>query len=153
MKKKTEIFSYCAFFLITLIIDRITKKLALIYAQQPIEITSFLSFDLVFNKGITGGMLQAKSMYAFVALTVSVLFISVALAYYMYQRWKYNNYIIGEVLTLSGAVSNIFDRFMYEGVIDFIHISFFGWSFPIFNLADVYIVMGVFIMFLIHIKE
>ncbi len=48
-------------------------------------------------------------------------------------------YSIPYILILSGGISNIIDRFIYQAVVDFIHI----WIFPVFNIADIYIMIGV----------
>ncbi len=66
--------------------------------------------------------------------------------HYSLQPWRTNKQIIGETLVLIGAISNLADRFFYKGVIDFISISAYGWSWPAFNMADVYIVIGIFLI-------
>ena len=50
---------------------------------------------------------------------------------------------IGYGLILGGAIGNFIDRIVYGYVIDFIDIDIFGWNYPIFNLADMFIVVGV----------
>jgi signal peptidase II len=52
-------------------------------------------------------------------------------------------WIWAELLIITGALSNFFDRFWYGGVIDFIHVHCGSWSFPVFNGADISIVCGV----------
>jgi signal peptidase II len=151
--KQSSIFTYLAILFFTFQIDRVTKQLALLYAAHRYEINKFLAFDLVFNRGITAGMLHTDSPLLFTLLTAFICLIIAVLTYYTWHRFMANKNIIGELLVLSGAVSNVIDRIVYGGVIDFIHFSWGSLSFPIFNIADVLIVGGIAIMFLVHWNE
>jgi len=153
MKKYISLFLYAVAACALFYLDRITKAWALIYAVDRIELTPFLSFDLVINRGVTAGMFQSDSPGWFMLLSVIIGAIIVALAFYTYYRWYNGTWVIGEMSTLAGATSNLPDRYLFDGVIDFIHISFFGYSFPVFNIADICIVLGVAIMFVLHMKE
>ena len=65
------------------------------------------------------------------------------LMFYTYTRWKIDAIIWPYILVLGGAISNIVDRILYGGVIDFIELSCYGWSWPIFNIADMIIVFSI----------
>ena len=54
--------------------------------------------------------------------------------------------IVGEVMVVAGAVSNLIDRVLHHAVVDFIELSYKGWSWPVFNIADCCIVIGVFLL-------
>ncbi len=56
-------------------------------------------------------------------------------------------------MVIAGSVSNILDRVVYGGVVDFIHVHINGWSFAVFNIADVAIVVGVCIMMLQEVYD
>lgn len=71
----------------------------------------------------------------------------IVIAYKMAQGLYRENVIIGETLVLAGALSNFFDRLHYGGIVDFIQISLLNRSFPVFNLADCFIVCGVVCIF------
>lgn len=152
-KKKSSLLIYIVIVFFTFQIDRVTKELALSKATERYELNQFLAFDLVINRGVTGGMFHAESDTWFLLLTALIMCIIFILSFYAWRRFLDGKSIVGELLVLSGAVSNVIDRFIYNGVIDFIHISFAGYSFPIFNIADVLIVIGVAIMFFEHMKE
>lgn len=123
-------------------LDRYTKYLAL-DSCGSYDLTSFLSFDVTMNRGIAWGIFHTASTLGFVVLTSVIIAIIGALIWYMWKQLKSGRFAIEETLILAGATSNLWDRLFYSGVIDFIHLHAGAWSFPIFNLADVYIVVGV----------
>lgn len=153
MRKYLWLVMYSAIGLLTFFLDRITKQWAMANAVDGVEINQFLSLDLVFNRGVTAGLLQSDSPVWFAILSFIIGAIIVGLSLYMIYRWHNGRCVIAEMLTISGAVSNLIDRYLYNGVVDFIHITFYGYSFPIFNIADMCIVLGVAIMFLVHMKD
>lgn len=153
MRKYRSLFLYGVVAAILFCLDRITKSWAMLNAAERLDITPFFSFDLVINRGVTAGMFQSNNPFWFVILSVIIGSIILALAIYTYYRWRAGAMIIGEIMTLAGAISNLCDRYFFDGVIDFIHFSFLGYSFPIFNVADICIVGGVFIMLIMHMKE
>ena len=73
--------------------------------------------------------------------------------YLAYQRYRKHELIIGELLVIAGAGSNIMDRIRMGGVIDFIKLSAGDFVWPLFNIADICIVIGVFIMFVSEYYE
>lgn len=123
-------------------IDRFSKFLILRgFANQVI--TWFLSFDVTMNRGIAWGLLHTESTSGFLIVSSMVCLIICAMIWYAWQQLNLGTLAIEEVLILAGAISNLVDRVVYSGVIDFIHFHFGAWSFPVFNLADVFIVLGV----------
>ncbi len=140
-----------AFFIFEL--DRTTKQIAVHYATESYYVNSFLSFDLVINRGVTNGLFYTESQTWFMVLNGVITCIIILLAFFAIERWRRNKFILGHVLVLAGAISNLLDRLTFDGVVDFIHISFNGWSFPIFNIADICIVIGVIIMLITHLRE
>ena len=62
---------------------------------------------------------------------------------------NYKFLTVALVFVISGALGNFIDRLMYDGVVDFIGFIFFGWHFPVFNIADICMCVGV-VMVLIH---
>jgi signal peptidase II len=52
----------------------------------------------------------------------------------------------GKVLVLGGALGNLYDRLQYQAVRDFIDVYLFGWSYPVFNVADAALVVGIVIL-------
>lgn len=133
-------------FVLAFVIDRVTKYLVLAHCKTPCQINQFLNFNLTLNRGISWGMLNAHDDTMFFIVSGIIVLITVGLACYTFVRWMNYESIVGEVLVLAGSLSNIIDRILYNGVVDFILLSYDDWSFPIFNIADVCIVFGVGLM-------
>ncbi len=130
---------YLILALFVLVADRATK----IYALD------FLPADqVVLNRGISWGLFNNYGELVFIGISVFILCISIYLLYYACLRYGLGYNIYGETLIIAGALSNLFDRAFYGGVIDFIELYYRGWYFPSFNIADSAIVLGVFIMFI-----
>ncbi len=142
------VLSYAALFLAVFIADRITKYWVLNYLTSSYPITSFLSFDFLMNRGVAWGFLHFEADGPFLLLSLMIVGVVMLVSSFAYRRLYEENLIIGEVLVISGALSNIVDRILYRGVIDFILFSWRGYSFPAFNIADVCIVLGVGMMFI-----
>jgi len=136
---------YLLLFLIPLIMDQITKILAL-KRYLPSKVNNFLSFDLSFNRGISWSFFHSEYDYVFFIVSSIVWLIIIFLIIHTWYRFKQGFSILGEILILAGAVSNFIDRLLHGGVIDFIIFSFGSWSWPIFNFADVFIIIGAMIM-------
>lgn len=142
MRNYRSMLGYGVLFCAVIIIDRITKLWALNYATERISLNNYISFDLMFNRGFSWGMMHSASDKVFVLVTIIICTIMLLLLYYSYTQWVNNNRIFGEILVLGGAISNIADRFIYHGVIDFIQISINNYAWPVFNSADACIVIG-----------
>ena len=148
MKKYSSLFWYVALFMLVLLTDRATKFFALFYNFKNYKITSFLRFELLFNRGMSWGMFGSDVPIIFFAVSLFIVLITIAIAFYAYSRFRDGHVIIGEVMAIAGSVSNIVDRILYGGVIDFIVLHAGSWSWPVFNVADIFIVVGIFIVFI-----
>lgn len=128
--------------------DRLSKYLILNYSKSLEEtniiITSFLKFNLIWNKGIAFGFLSFNNELLYNVLTLIIIFITFILLYLMFKSNRVEK--LGFSLIIGGSLGNIFDRLYYASVIDFIdfHIGNFHWF--IFNVADIFITMGVLIL-------
>lgn len=135
--------SYIKFFVSIIIFDQIIKALIITFLHRSVYITSFLSCELVINRGIAFGLFNSLDTSLFLTVTGIVMGVYGFFAYAVIKNALYKQSILGEILVLSGGFSNLIDRVLYKGVIDFIHISYKSWSFPVFNVADAVIVLGV----------
>jgi signal peptidase II len=126
--------------------DRITKWYVCAHAYHYYPIMPHVWLHCVFNRGISWSMLTSTQPILYGALTGAIGLFLLFFMLFAWLRYKDNHCIIGELLVISGGISNLIDRCLYEGVIDFILISWDDWSFPIFNIADCAIVLGVFVI-------
>jgi signal peptidase II len=143
------------FLLISLlfIIDRFTKVLALTaLTYDPYDLSDFITFTLAKNRGVSWSLFHTDASMGFYILTGLIIIITLALGLYTFWEYKKNKPIYSELLILTGSLSNIVDRFLYQGVIDFIDIHITSLHWPIFNIADMCIVTGIILLFIKHIR-
>lgn len=128
------------------LLDRITKWLIITSRITIQQVTPWLSWYVHYNRGVSWSFLHAKNTSVFVLVSLIVLAITMMVAVYAYDQWQQDKMIWGQLLIIAGSLSNVVDRFVYSGVVDFIYMHIHDWSFAIFNIADVAIVLGVCIM-------
>nr|WP_285868344.1 signal peptidase II [Mesobacillus maritimus] len=148
----TFVFYYIIAVLIILL-DQFTKWLVVKYMElgESIQlIENFLYLTSHRNRGAAWGILQGK-MWFFYIITVIVI---VALVLYLEKEAK-NNKLMGLsiALMLGGAIGNFIDRVFRKEVVDFVNTYIFGYDFPIFNVADSALVIGVGLIMLQMIRE
>ncbi len=129
-----------------LLVDRISKWWAMDAWLHEWVIAPFLSFQLTINRGISWGILHSADAGVYLLMTLAIMTITTVLGIYAFGRLKAGYSVIGEVLIISGSFSNIIDRCLYGGVIDFIMVHKGSLVWPLFNVADMCIVIGVMIM-------
>ncbi len=135
-------------------IDRITKVIALQQGGTAVYCNQFLSCKVVLNRGVSWGLFHSDAMLPFALVTTANIFIIAGLVWYTFERIRKGYAIVGESLVLAGAISNVIDRYVYAGVVDFIALNYKGLSCPfIFNIADIAIVFGVFILCVYHVSK
>ena len=131
-------------FPIGVIIDAVTKQAALKLDEPIVIIKNFFCFELVFNKGAAWGVLLPKWLLVSISLIASVGFL-----YYFFKCRGSMWMKVSTILVATGSFGNLIDRaFFKNGVIDFLSFTFGSYHFPVFNVADSFVVVGV-ILFLI----
>ena len=152
-----SIFSNSKFFYINLIIiisifilDRVTK-LYVIYLDKinsgsEIYLSKYLNIYLIWNEGIAFGLFSFDEKNLYNYLTIFILVIVVFILFWIIKSKGIQKYALSMIS--GGALGNLFDRILYRAVPDFIdlHINNFHWF--IFNIADIFITIGVFLMIL-----
>ena len=130
------------------ILDRLTKLyvIYLVKVNSEFEIFSskFLNIFLIWNEGIAFGLFSLDENNLYNLLTLFILIIIFVILYIISKSSGFKKYSL--LLIFGGALGNVFDRIFYKAVPDFIdfHIGNFHWF--IFNLADVFISLGVIFM-------
>lgn len=97
------------------------------------------SLNTIYNTGAAWGLFSGNPGLLF-AFRIAILVVIGGYLYF-YNRPLLKNAALWLVAT--GAIGNAIDYLMYGHVVDFLHFTFWGYSFPIFNLADSYISLGV----------
>tara|TARA_B100002052_G_scaffold295961_1_gene323461 strand:- start:563 stop:1051 length:489 start_codon:yes stop_codon:yes gene_type:complete len=130
-------------------LDRITKILILNIAEEVgkvnIYVNSFLNFYLVWNNGIGFGLLSFDDDYVYNFITVIIILINLIIVYLIYLEKGQKSLFL--LIILGGSLGNLFDRLYYNAVPDFIDLNYKGFHWFIFNVADIFITLGI--MFLI----
>lgn len=152
-----EVTSRVIFFLIALIaflIDQATKywiATSMTINEQIPVIGDFFLITSHRNRGAAFGILQDQRWF-FVVVTTVVL---IGIVWYMLKIKKSGNRLLQTALSLvlGGAIGNFFDRALTGEVVDFLQFNFGSYTFPIFNVADSCIVVGVALIILDSILE
>ena len=144
-KNYKKFFLYFISILFLFLIDRFSKlyilNIAETFSEVDIYISSFLNLYLVWNKGIGFGLFSSDHSMVYNSITTLIFIINIIIVAMLFQNQNYKSYFL--ILILGGSTSNLFDRLYYSAVPDFIdfHINNFHWF--IFNLADIYISIGI----------
>ena len=137
MKKKILIISLILFIIDILI--KILVKTNLSVFESITLIPNFFNITYVINDGAAFSILEGKQLF----LSILAIVVLGLLIYYLFKE-KLNNYKVTYYsLIIAGILGNLFDRIVYQGVIDYFDFKLFSYDAPIFNLADCFIVIGV----------
>ena len=142
--KKKIVFYFLTTILI-FVLDRISKiyiiNIAEKYGEVEIYINQFINIILVWNSGIGFGLLSFEKQFAYNLITLIIVFVNFVI---LYLGIKSNN-LKGLIffVILGGSLGNLFDRFYYSAVPDFIDLNYNGFHWFIFNVADIFITIGI----------
>ncbi len=147
MKKNVYLIS-----IIGLLIDLFSKIYIinnLLVNDSKTVIKDFFYITYVQNQGAAWGILSNKiSLLLFITIIFIILFI-----YYIEKSELKRYEEIAYGLILSGVLGNMLDRIFRGYVVDFLNFYIFGYDYPVFNLADSFIVIGIIIIIVFYIKE
>ena len=127
------------------ILDRSSKyfilELSKPLGQLNIQVNSFLNFNLIWNNGVAFGLLSFEEIFYYDMITAVIVTVAVLVLWFSLRSKGYEK--IGFLMILGGALGNIFDRLYYSSVIDFIDVGYNNYHWFIFNVADIFITIGV----------
>ena len=135
------------------LIDRISKIYVIFldnkFLGSEIFSSKYLNITLIWNEGIAFGLLNFEKNYSYNILTIFILTVIILILFMIIKTEGLKKFSL--LLILGGALGNIFDRIYYKAVPDFIdfHIGNFHWF--IFNIADIFISVGVIFMILFEL--
>ena len=136
------------YFLISLSIfalDRISKiyviNIAEKFGQVDIYINKFLNIILVWNSGIGFGLLSFEKEFLYNLTTLIIILVNFVILYLGIKSNNLKGFLF--FIILGGSLGNLFDRLYYSAVPDFIDINYNGFHWFIFNVADIFISVGI----------
>jgi signal peptidase II len=123
-------------------LDRILKiKIINGYNENKYFLTDFLNIDLIWNTGIGFGLLSSNSLL-FYNLVTFLVGIVIIILFIVAITSKLNDKIIFSII-IGGAIGNFYDRLIYNAVPDFIDLHYNNFHWFTFNIADIFITIGV----------
>lgn len=153
MKKKYYIGLSLIVAIVILIIDQLTKKIitATMNIGDSYEvIPHFLNITSHRNNGAKMGILSGKMGFFYI---ITLIILAVLIIFYI-KETKYNAFMqVAISLLFAGALGNFIDRLFNGEVVDFIDTNIFGYDFPIFNIADSSLTIGVIFVIIALVKD
>ena len=139
------------YFLLLIIViftfDRITKNFIIkSFVEEIFYLNKFMNLDLVWNIGIGFGLLSYDSLLAYNLITALIGLVVIILFYFMVISDNLDKLIFS--IIIGGALGNLYDRLLYNAVPDFIDLHYNTFHWFTFNVADIFITLGVIIMVL-----
>ena len=134
------------------LLDRISKIYVIFldkkFLGSEIFYSKFLNIQLFWNEGIAFGLFSLKQGKLYNFLTIIIMILIILILYLAFKSNGIKKYSL--LLIFGGAIGNLYDRIFYNAVPDFIdlHIGNFHWF--IFNVADIFITIGVIFMILLE---
>ena len=141
--KKISIYLFLV--IVIFLLDRISKiyilNLAEISNLVDIYLTPFLNIYLIWNNGIAFGLIPLDKNLLYNVVTLLITFINILILIMIVNYNDYRSFFL--IMILGGSLGNLFDRVYFKAVPDFIDIHHGDFHWFIFNIADIFITIGV----------
>ena len=125
-------------------IDRYSKiQIIKNFSENTFYINDFINYDLIWNTGIGFGIFSSNSQLIYNLFSCLIFLVIIFLIFYLIRSSKKEKLIFS--IIIGGAVGNFYDRLVYKAVPDFIDIHFENFHWFTFNVADIFITLGVMI--------
>ena len=109
--------------------------------QVDFYINQYLNIYLVWNTGIGFGLFSSENYFFYNIFTAIIIIINIVILYIAYIETKIKSFFL--MIILGGSLGNLFDRVYYRSVPDFIDLNYAGYHWFIFNVADIFITIGI----------
>ena len=134
--------------LLIFLLDRISKIYVIhldeILLNSEIITSKFINIQLIWNEGVAFGLFAFDDKSFYNLITGFIIIIILTLIYFIRKTRGIEKYSF--IVILGGALGNVFDRFFYSAVPDFIDIHYQNFHWFIFNVADIFITLGVLLL-------
>ena len=154
-KKLTNFFHIDLFLVLSIfLIDRVSKIYVIsLYGENSsteLYVSKYLNIILIWNEGIAFGLFSFDQNNLYNLLTLIIALITIVILIMIINSQGIKKFAL--LMILGGALGNLFDRIIYKAVPDFIdfHVAEFHWF--IFNVADIFITIGVIFMVLFELN-
>ena len=134
------------------LIDRITKlyilRLAEVQNSLDIYVTPYLNLFLIWNKGVAFGLLSMDQSLIYNIITFIIGIIIIIILFMLLRKNNIERYFLLSIA--GGALGNFYDRIIYAAVPDFIDLHYADFHWFVFNVADIFITVGVLCLILVE---
>ena len=141
--------------LIAFILDRVSKILIInhsnTFGKLDMSLNSFLNLNLIWNEGIAFGLFSFDEKNYYNLLTFLIIGIILVLLWLMFRSSGLEK--LGFASVIGGSLGNVTDRIFYSSVPDFIDLNYNGFHWFVFNVADIFITLGVIMLIFCEFKK
>ena len=151
MRKYKSIICIVLISVMCFVLDLITKRIAinnLVEFEKNEIISNFFYFTLCYNTGGAWSIFSGN-----VTFLIVISFIALGAIIYTMVKSKTDFYKYSSALFIGGLLGNLYDRIFFYKVTDFLDFVIFGYDFPVFNIADCFICVGVVLMLVALLRE
>ena len=139
--KKENIY-YILFILIVFLLDRFSKlKIITGFSESTYYVNDYINLNLIWNIGIGFGILSTNSSLLYNLVTALIGSVIIFLIYIFMTSTKMDKFIYS--IIIGGALGNFYDRLVYKAVPDFVDIHYGNFHWFTFNVADIFISIGI----------
>ena len=139
---KKENVVYFSLIFIIFILDRVTKIHVINeLSDRAYFFNDYINFDLIWNTGIGFGILSTESELLYNIITIFIGLVLLVLFWILFTSDRFDKYVFS--LIIGGAIGNFYDRLTLKAVPDFIDIHYNNFHWFTFNIADIFITLGI----------
>ena len=148
-----KIIIYFSILVTIFFLDRVSKLYILnIFEKEnvvDIYVNNFLNIILVWNSGIGFGLLSFDKSIIYNFVTILIVIINIVILYLALKSNNLKGYLF--IIILGGSLGNLFDRIYYSAVPDFIDLNYNNFHWFVFNVADIFITVGILCLILVEL--
>ena len=138
---KNNLYCLCVISII-FFLDRYTKLFILNnFNENTYYLNDYINLDLVWNTGIGFGLFSSNSDIVYNLTSLLIIMVIICLIYFLIRSEKYEKIIYS--IIVGGALGNFYDRMFFKAVPDFIDLHYKNFHWFTFNLADIFITLGI----------
>tara|TARA_Y100000816_G_scaffold20146_1_gene13103 strand:- start:99 stop:584 length:486 start_codon:yes stop_codon:yes gene_type:complete len=149
---KKFFFSNISIIIIIFCLDRISKLYVIFLTEKNLSsnvfTSKFLNISLIWNEGIAFGLLSFDQNFYYNILTIIILIITLIIVFLMFRSNGIEK--LSYSMIIGGSFGNLTDRLYYSAVPDFIDLSINNFHWFIFNVADIFISIGVILLIVLE---